>query len=64
MSGRIRQSFFSSVLLMMTCYRTATMAMTVANKATSRISHFHCYLLRSLDPNHPRKTYVGFTVRE
>jgi hypothetical protein len=25
-------------------------------------SHFHCYLLRSLDPSHPHKTYIGFTV--
>jgi hypothetical protein len=24
--------------------------------------HFHCYLLRSLDPKHTNKTYVGFTV--
>ena len=29
---------------------------------TSRASHFHCYLLRSLDPKHPHKSYVGFTV--
>ncbi|CAB9505324.1 endonuclease subunit SLX1 [Seminavis robusta] len=25
-------------------------------------SHFHCYLLRSCDPKHPYKTYIGFTV--
>jgi hypothetical protein len=25
-------------------------------------SHFHCYLLNSLDPKHKQKTYVGFTV--
>ena len=25
-------------------------------------THFHCYLLRSLDPNHPLKTYIGFTT--
>ena len=25
---------------------------------------FHCYLLHSLDPKHPYKTYVGFTVNE
>ncbi|KAL9190441.1 hypothetical protein ACHAXT_007652 [Thalassiosira profunda] len=24
--------------------------------------HFHCYLLRSLDPKHPLKTYIGFTT--
>ena len=28
----------------------------IANK------HFHCYLLRSLDPDHPLKTYIGFTT--
>ena len=28
----------------------------------NRSSHFHCYLLRSLDPKHPYKTYIGFTV--
>ena len=25
-------------------------------------THFHCYLLHSLHPRHPYKTYVGFTV--
>ena len=25
-------------------------------------SHFHCYLLRSLHPRHPAKTYIGFTT--
>ena len=29
---------------------------------TDSESSFHCYLLRSLDPDHPRKTYVGFTT--
>ncbi|KAL7535427.1 hypothetical protein ACHAXR_006481 [Thalassiosira sp. AJA248-18] len=24
--------------------------------------HFHCYLLRSLDPDHPLMTYIGFTT--
>ncbi|KAL7496389.1 hypothetical protein ACHAWT_004701 [Skeletonema menzelii] len=24
--------------------------------------HFHCYLLRSLNPDHPLKTYIGFTT--
>ncbi len=28
----------------------------------SSTEHFHCYLLRSQDPKHPHKTYVGFTV--
>ena len=32
-------------------------------RSSSISSHFHCYLLRSLDPKHPVKTYVGFTVR-
>lgn len=27
-----------------------------------REKHYHCYLLRSQDPKHPYKTYVGFTV--
>lgn len=37
---------------------------TVKRKAptTSKASHFHCYLLRSCDPKHPYKTYIGFTV--
>ena len=26
------------------------------------VEHFHCYLLRSQNPKHPHKTYVGFTV--
>eukprot|EP00804_Cyclotella_cryptica_P026325 CCRYP_007657-RA/>CCRYP_007657-RA protein AED:0.18 eAED:0.18 QI:0/-1/0/1/-1/1/1/0/450 len=25
-------------------------------------THNHCYLLRSLDPSHPTKTYIGFTT--
>jgi len=29
---------------------------------SSKSSHFHCYLLRSCDPKHPYKTYIGFTV--
>lgn len=38
---------------------------SVSTTATTRggSKHFHCYLLRSLDPSHPHKTYVGFTVR-
>ena len=31
-------------------------------KRVPRASHFHCYLLRSLDPRHPHKTYIGFTT--
>ena len=30
--------------------------------SSSQRKHFHCYLLRSLDPNHPLKTYVGYTT--
>jgi predicted GIY-YIG superfamily endonuclease len=29
---------------------------------SSNNHHFHCYLLRSQNPQHPYKTYVGFTV--
>ena len=25
-------------------------------------NHFHCYLLRSVNPDHPLKTYIGFTT--
>ena len=25
-------------------------------------NHFHCYLLRSCDPDHPLKTYIGYTT--
>ena len=28
----------------------------------SNESNFHCYLLKSLDPSHPYKTYIGFTT--
>eukprot|EP00970_Alexandrium_tamarense_P016193 scaffold6260_cov209-Alexandrium_tamarense.AAC.2 len=30
--------------------------------AQNNTKHFHCYLLRSLDPNHPLKTYIGYTT--
>jgi len=30
------------------------------NDETSK--HFHCYLLRSMNPDHPYKTYIGFTT--
>ena len=35
-----------------------------AKKSTEEATnkHFHCYLLRSLDPSHPLKTYIGFTT--
>jgi len=31
-------------------------------KRTSKSSHHHCYLLRSQDPSHRNKTYIGFTT--
>ena len=31
-------------------------------KAKSKNKHFHCYLLRSLNPKNPNSTYVGFTT--
>lgn len=64
MIGITRQSFRFAAMILLAYYRTATIAMTITNKATSRSSHYHCYLLRSLDPNHPHKTYVGFTVSQ
>lgn len=37
-----------------------------ANESTAPLKEFstfnHCYLLRSLDPDHPLKTYIGFTT--
>ena len=33
-----------------------------AEKMTSQPKNFHCYLLRSLDPKHPLKTYIGYTT--
>ncbi|KAL3817015.1 hypothetical protein ACHAXA_002927 [Cyclostephanos tholiformis] len=32
------------------------------NEGSTADRHFHCYLLRSLDPDHPLKTYIGFTT--
>jgi len=29
---------------------------------SSTSQHFHCYLLRSCDPRHPNKTYIGYTT--
>ncbi|KAL9191504.1 hypothetical protein ACHAXT_001210 [Thalassiosira profunda] len=31
-------------------------------RSKSVAAHFHCYLLRSLNPDHPLKTYIGFTT--
>ncbi|KAL3759439.1 hypothetical protein ACHAWU_000738 [Discostella pseudostelligera] len=35
---------------------------TNANGDDTANKHFHCYLLRSLDPDHPLMTYIGFTT--
>ena len=35
---------------------------SASSQESSSTEHFHCYLLRSQDPKHPYKTYVGFTV--
>ena len=45
----------------------ASLSSAVANTKTKAADadttkHFHCYLLRSLDPDHPLKTYIGFTT--
>ena len=32
------------------------------NPEETENKHYHCYLLRSLDPDHPLKTYIGFTT--
>ena len=32
------------------------------NEAPTTSKHFHCYLLRSINPDHPYKTYIGFTT--
>jgi len=35
---------------------------TATNDDPTATKHFHCYLLRSLNPDHPLKTYIGFTT--
>jgi len=35
---------------------------TLSKQKKSTSTFFHCYLLRSLDPDHPLKTYIGFTT--
>ena len=37
-------------------------AKQLVEKQQEQGKHFHCYLLRSLNPKHPNKTYVGFTT--
>ena len=34
----------------------------IVEKRSSVSKHFMCYLLRSLNPKHPRSTYIGFAV--
>ena len=49
-----------------TASTTTKIASATRTRTTSgsnnKSSHFHCYLLRSCDPKHPYKTYIGFTV--
>jgi hypothetical protein len=42
--------------------RMSTMDTVTRGRRRITSSHFHCYLLSSLDPKHKQKTYVGFTV--
>eukprot|EP00984_Skeletonema_dohrnii_P025097 scaffold14210_cov122-Skeletonema_dohrnii-CCMP3373.AAC.4 len=46
---------------------TATSKTTISSNKNddedpTATKHFHCYLLRSLNPDHPLKTYIGFTT--
>jgi len=51
-------------MLLFFCFQKVTCALTQATgkRTICKSTSFHCYLLRSLDPSHPRKTYVGFTT--
>jgi len=40
--------------------KTTTFLAESTKKSSSQ--HYHCYLLRSLDENHPQMTYIGFTT--
>ena len=40
----------------------AVAAGTATPEDDDQRKHFHCYCLKSLDPSHPRKTYIGFTT--
>lgn len=40
----------------------STFRTTSKKRSLKSGSHFHCYLLRSLHPQHPTKTYIGFTT--
>ncbi|KAL7431185.1 hypothetical protein ACHAXH_001468 [Discostella pseudostelligera] len=35
---------------------------TIVDDDNTANKHFHCYLLRSIDPDHPLMTYIGFTT--
>ena len=61
LSGRACYSF-TSPLLNHQLLRMSAASPPKRQKRTIVSSHFHCYLLNSLDPKHPVKTYVGFTV--
>ena len=41
---------------------TTTTITTASIPRKNIATFFHCYLLRSLDPDHPLKTYIGFTT--
>lgn len=42
-----------------TTSKTTTSSSNVEDEVNK---HYHCYLLRSLNPDHPLKTYIGFTT--
>lgn len=41
---------------------TNTSGSTTTRSRVKRANHFHCYLLRSLDPRHPYSSYIGYTT--
>ena len=53
-----------AMIIMLASCQSGTNAWTqsTGKRAMSQSSHFHCYLLRSLDPKHSSKTYIGCTV--
>ena len=52
----------TSTLLMSNVSNANRVAKKTIAENSSKSHHFHCYLLRSCDPKHPYKTYIGFTV--
>jgi predicted GIY-YIG superfamily endonuclease len=55
-------SFVGPTTTSTTTTTTTTTSHADATEEPEATEHFHCYLLRSQDPKHPYKTYVGFTV--